>query len=94
VDLESALVAHPKVAEAAVIAVPDPKWGERPLAVVLLKPGQQAAQEELRDFLAPKFARFWLPDAFAFVTEIPRTSTGKTMKAQLREQFSGGMPKG
>ncbi len=90
VDLESALVGHPKVAEAAVIAVPDTKWGERPLAVVVLKPGQSATQDELRDFLAPKFARFWLPDAFAFVNEIPRTSTGKMMKAKLREQFAGG----
>ena len=91
-DLENALVGHPKVAEAAVIAVPDAKWGERPLAVVVLKPGQQATQDELRDFLAPKFAKFWLPDTYAFVSEIPRTSTGKMMKAKLREQFSGGAP--
>jgi len=87
VDLESALAGHPKVAEAAVIAVPDPKWGERPLAVVVLKPGQAATQDELRAHLAPIFAKFWLPDAFEFVSEIPRTSTGKMMKAKLREQF-------
>ena len=92
VDLENALVGHPKVAETAVIAVPDAKWGERPLAVVVLKPGQQATQDELREFLAPKFARFWLPDTFSFVNEIPRTSTGKMMKAKLREQFAGGEP--
>src|SRR5574340_764726 len=86
-DLENALAGHPKVQEAAVIGVPHPKWDERPLAVVVLKPGQAASAEELRDYLAPKFARFWLPDAFVFTGEIPRTSTGKMMKAKLREQF-------
>jgi fatty-acyl-CoA synthase len=87
VDLENALTGHPKVQEAAVIAVPDAKWGERPLAVVVLKPGQAATADELRAHLAPKFAKFWLPDAFEFVGEIPRTSTGKMLKAQLREQY-------
>ena len=86
-DLENALVGHPKVAEAAVIAVPDAKWGERPLAVVVLKAGQSATQDELRDYLAPKFAKFWLPDGYAFVDAIPRSSTGKMLKASLREQF-------
>ena len=89
VDLECALVAHPKVAEAAVIAVPDVKWGERPLAVVVLKAGQSATQDELRAHLATIFAKFWLQDAFEFVPEIPRTSTGKMRKAMLREQFGG-----
>jgi len=87
VDLENALVGHPKVAEAAVIAVPHPKWDERPLAVVVLKPGQSATAEELRDHLALRFAAYWLPDGFEFVAEIPRTSTGKMLKAKLREQF-------
>ena len=87
VDLENALAGHPKVAEAAVIAVPHAKWGERPLAVVVLKAGTTANAQELRDHLEPKFARFWLPDDFAFVDAIPRTSTGKMMKAALREQF-------
>ncbi len=87
VDLENALMAHPAVAEAAVIAVPHPKWGERPLAVVVLKEGQHATPEALREFLAPKFAKWWLPDAFVFVDEIPRTSTGKFLKAALRERF-------
>lgn len=91
-DLENALVGHPKVAEAAVIAVPDAKWGERPLAVVVLKSGESATADELRAYLAPKFAKFWLPDAFEFVPEIPRTSTGKMLKAKLREQFGGGAP--
>jgi fatty-acyl-CoA synthase len=87
VDLENALVGHPKVAEAAVIAVPDAKWGERPLAVVVLKPGQASTPDELRDYLAPNFAKFCLPDRFEFVPDIPRTSTGKMLKARLREQF-------
>ena len=91
-DLENALVGHPKVAEAAVIAVPDAKWGERPLAVVVLKAGQSATDAELREHLAPRFAKFWLPDAFVFVDAIPRTSTGKMMKAKLREQFGGPPP--
>ncbi|MEK6591708.1 MAG: AMP-binding protein, partial [Pseudomonadota bacterium] len=87
VDLENALAAHPAVAEAAVIGVAHAKWGERPLAVVVLKPGGVASAEELRAHLAPLFAKFWLPDAFEFVAEIPRTTTGKVLKAKLREQF-------
>ena len=87
VDLENALVGHPKVAEVAVIAVPHAKWGERPLAVVVLKAGQQATPDELNNYLAPKFSKLWLPDGYEFVAEIPKTSTGKMMKAKLREQF-------
>ena len=86
-DLENALAGHPAVQEAAVIGIPHPKWDERPLAVIVVKPGATASEQELRDYLEPRFARFWLPDAFAFVSEIPRTSTGKMMKAKLREQF-------
>jgi fatty-acyl-CoA synthase len=87
VDLENALMAHPAVQEAAVIGVPHPKWDERPLAVVVLKPGQSATANALRDHLAPHFARFWLPDAVLFVDTIPKTSTGKMLKATLRENF-------
>jgi fatty-acyl-CoA synthase len=87
VDLENALVAHPAVAEAAVIAVPHPKWDERPLAVVVLKAGRNATADELRAHLAPQFAKFWLPDDFKFVEAIPKTSTGKMLKATLREQY-------
>jgi len=92
VDLENALTGHPKVAEAAVIGVPDAKWGERPLAVVVLKEGAQATPEELHGFLAPRFSRIWLPDRYEFVPEIPRTSTGKMLKAKLREQYGGWRP--
>ncbi|MDW8425667.1 MAG: long-chain fatty acid--CoA ligase [Meiothermus sp.] len=87
IDLENALMAHPAVKEAAVIAIPDPKWDERPLAAIVLKEGASATAEELRAFLEPRFARWWLPDAYVFVDEIPRTSTGKFLKSRLREQF-------
>ena len=87
VDLENALVAHPAVQEAAVIAVPHPKWDERPVAVVVLKAGKSATADELRAYLAPSFAKFWLPDAVKFVEAIPKTSTGKMLKATLREQY-------
>ncbi|MEO7726108.1 MAG: long-chain fatty acid--CoA ligase, partial [Burkholderiales bacterium] len=86
-DLENALVGHPAVQEAAVIGVAHPKWDERPLAVIVCKPGAAATAQELREYLAPKFAKFWLPDDCAFVEAIARTSTGKMMKAALREQF-------
>ena len=87
VALETALMGHPAVAEAAVIAVPHPKWDERPLAVVVLKAGQTATADELRGFLAPNFAKWWLPDAIEFATEIPRTSVGKFKKTTLRERY-------
>ncbi len=87
IALESMLMGHPAVAEAAVIPVPSAKWIERPLAAVVLKPGASASAEELRQFLAPHFPRFWLPDAFQFIDAIPRTSAGKFQKTALRERF-------
>jgi fatty-acyl-CoA synthase len=80
VALENALMGHPAVAEAAVIAVPDEKWAERPLAVVVLREGQSATDDELREFLAPNFAKWWLPDRFEFVEEFRKTA--------LRDQFA------
>jgi fatty-acyl-CoA synthase len=91
VELENALMAHPAVAEAAVIAVPDRKWDERPLAVIVLREGHSATADELRAFLAPDFAKWWLPDRFEFVAEIPKTSVGKFKKTELRETFAGIM---
>jgi fatty-acyl-CoA synthase len=88
VALENQLMAHPAVAEAAVIAIPDEKWGERPLAAVVLKDGQTATAEELCEFLAPHFIKWWLPDRFEFVAEIPKTAVGKFRKTALREQFT------
>jgi fatty-acyl-CoA synthase len=87
VALECALMGHPAVAEAAVIPVASAKWSERPLAAVVLKPGASASPAELRAFLAPQFAKFWLPDAFEFVDAIPRTSAGKFKKSELRDRF-------
>ena len=88
VELENALMAHPAVAEAAVIAVPDPKWDERPLACVVVREGATASAEELNAFLAPDFAKWWLPDRYEFVDEIPKTSVGKFRKTALREMFA------
>jgi fatty-acyl-CoA synthase len=88
VALENALMGHPAVAEAAVIAVPDEKWSERPLGVVVLLDGRTATDQELRDFLAPQFAKWWLPERFEFVDEIPKTAVGKFRKTALREQFA------
>jgi fatty-acyl-CoA synthase len=88
VELENALMAHPAIAEAAVIAIPDPKWDERPLAAVVLREGSSATGDELRDFLAPQFAKWWLPERFEFIEEIPKTSVGKFKKTDLREMFA------
>ena len=88
VDLENELMGHPAVREAAVVGVPHPKWQERPLAVVVLKPEAKASPEELRAYLAEKFAKWQVPDAFVFADEIPRTSVGKFLKAKLRERYS------
>jgi fatty-acyl-CoA synthase len=88
VELENALMAHPAVAEAAVIAVPDDRWGERPLAAVVLREGAPATADELREFIAPTFAKWWLPERIEFVAEIPKTSVGKFRKTALREQFA------
>jgi fatty-acyl-CoA synthase len=94
VDLENELMAHPAVAEAAVIAVAHEKWMERPLAVVVRKPGARLTAEELRAHLKGKFADWWLPDGYEFIDQIPRTSTGKFMKLKLREMFADGSKPG
>jgi fatty-acyl-CoA synthase len=87
VDLENHLMSHDAVEQAAVIAVPDDRWGERPLAVVLLRAGAEASADELREHLAKEFAKWQLPDRFEFVTAIPCTATGKFKKSELRNQF-------
>jgi fatty-acyl-CoA synthase len=89
VDLENALLSHPQIREAAVVAVPHPKWQERPLALVVAQDGAKLTTAELRDFLSPKFAKWQLPDAFVFVDDLPHTSTGKLLKAELRRRFQG-----
>jgi fatty-acyl-CoA synthase len=87
VDMENLLMAHAAVREAAVIAVADARWGERPLACVVLKAGRTATPDELRAHLAGKFAKWQLPDRFEFLDAIPRTSTGKFWKVKLREHY-------
>jgi fatty-acyl-CoA synthase len=87
VDLENLLMAHPAVAEAAVIAIPDERWGERPLAVVVLSDGEDAGPDELRAHLAQEFAKWQLPERFEFIDALPRTATGKFKKTDLRERF-------
>jgi fatty-acyl-CoA synthase len=87
VDLENALMGHPAVKEAAVVAVQHPKWAERPVACVVLRDGAKATDEDLRMYLEPLFAKFQLPDAFVFMQAIPRTAAGKFLKSALREQL-------
>jgi fatty-acyl-CoA synthase len=89
VELENEIMAHPKVAEAAVIAIPHEKWVERPLACVVVKPGQTVTPEEIIEFLTPRVAKWWLPDAVEFVDEVPKTSVGKFSKKTLRDKFAG-----
>jgi fatty-acyl-CoA synthase len=92
VALENALMGHPAVAEAAVIAVPDERWDERPLAVVVLREGAALTLEQLHEFLAPSFAKWWLPDRLVVVDEIPKTAVGKFRKTALRERFASQQP--
>ena len=88
VELENEIMAHPAVAEAAVIGLPHPKWGERPLACVVLREGQQATKEDIVSFLEGRVAKWWLPDDVVFIDSIPKTSVGKFSKKELREQFA------
>jgi fatty-acyl-CoA synthase len=89
VELEGLIMSHPKVLEAAVIAVPHPKWQERPLALVVPKPDYQGqlTKQEILEFLAPKTAKWWLPDDVVFIEAVPKTSVGKFNKKVLRDQF-------
>ncbi|TAJ41807.1 MAG: long-chain-fatty-acid--CoA ligase, partial [Reyranella sp.] len=87
IDLENAAMAHPGVAEAAVIGVAHPKWDERPLLIVHRKPDTQVDKKELIEFLGTKVAKWWLPDDVQFVDAIPHTATGKILKTKLRETF-------
>ena len=88
VDLENALMGHPAVAEAAVVAIPDPKWTERPLACVVLRPGRQAIAEDFQQHLTARgFLKWQLPERYEFLPEIPKTGTGKFWKVRLREMF-------
>jgi acyl-CoA synthetase (AMP-forming)/AMP-acid ligase II len=87
IDLENAATGHPAVAEAAVIGVHHPKWDERPLLIVVKKPGTSLDYHDMIEFLKDKVAKWWLPDDVVFVDELPHTATGKLLKTALREQF-------
>jgi acyl-CoA synthetase (AMP-forming)/AMP-acid ligase II len=87
IDLENAAMGHPGIAEAAVIGIAHPKWQERPLLVVVRKPGHDVTRDSVLGFLEGKVARWWLPDDVAFVAELPHTATGKLLKMKLRETF-------
>tara|TARA_Y100001934_G_C12386373_1_gene796223 strand:+ start:10051 stop:11664 length:1614 start_codon:yes stop_codon:yes gene_type:complete len=87
VDIENALMGHPSISEAAVVAIPHPKWDERPLAAIVLKPGLNVCPSELKKMLLEKFAKWWVPEAYEFIKEIPKTSAGKFKKSALREKY-------
>ncbi|MGJ4960307.1 fatty-acid--CoA ligase [Bradyrhizobium sp. HKCCYLRH2015] len=87
IDLENLAVGHPAIAEAAVIGVYHPKWDERPLLIVQLKPGQTTTREDILKYMEGKIAKWWMPDDVAFVDGIPHTATGKILKTALRDQF-------
>jgi fatty-acyl-CoA synthase len=89
IDLENLAVGHPKVAEAAVIGVNHPKWGERPLLIIVPKKDMKPTKDEILGFMQGKIAKWWLPDDVAFVDEIPHTATGKIQKMALRDRFKG-----
>ncbi len=88
VDLENTIIGHPEVAEAAVVGVPDPKWDERPLACIVRKQGSKVTPEEINEYLEGKVAKWWLPERYTFIAEIPKTSVGKFDKKALRAQHA------
>jgi fatty-acyl-CoA synthase len=90
VDLENHLMSHPDVLEAAVIGVPDEKWAERPLATVVLRADATATAAELQEFLAARVAKWQLPERWAFISEVPKTSVGKFSKRTLRDMYAAG----
>ncbi|MGH8960055.1 MAG: AMP-binding enzyme [Jatrophihabitantaceae bacterium] len=88
VALENQLMAHPKVSEAAVIALPHPKWGERPLACVVAREGEPLSREDVLDFLRERLNSWQVPDDVVFIDEVPKTSVGKFSKKTLRDRFA------
>ena len=90
VELENQLMGHPSVREASVVGVPDERWGERPLATIVLIEGETTTVEELRDFLAERVARWQVPERWAFVPEVPKTSVGKFDKKVIRARYANG----
>jgi fatty-acyl-CoA synthase len=91
VEIENELMAHPKITEAAVIGLPHPKWSERPVACVVVAPGEQLTKQEILDYLAPTLAKWQIPDDVYFIDEVPKTSVGKFSKKTLRERYADVM---
>jgi fatty-acyl-CoA synthase len=89
-ELENILMGHPEVAEAAVIGVPDAKWGERPLATVVIREGATITPKELKAYLADQVPRWQLPERWSFIREVPKTSVGKFAKTRIREAYAAG----
>jgi fatty-acyl-CoA synthase len=89
-ELENAIMAHPDVLEAAVIGVADERWGERPLATVVLAEGSTATAADLREFLAGRVPRWQLPERWSFIAEVPKTSVGKFAKTKIRDSYARG----
>jgi fatty-acyl-CoA synthase len=88
VELERALAGHPAVLESAVVAIPHERWGERPLALICLRPEATADEEDIRRFLEERVASWWVPDVIEFVDELPKTGVGKIDKRRLREGYA------
>jgi fatty-acyl-CoA synthase len=94
IEVEKAIASHRGVLEVAVVGAPDPVWGEIPVAFVVLKPDSGVTEDELREFIAPRLAKFKMPRQYCFVTEpLPKGGTGKILKRELREQFWQGKEK-
>ena len=91
VELENTLIAHPQVREAAVVAVPDDRWQERPLAAIVIEDGAELTAADLREFLSDRVVRWWLPERWTFIEEIPRTSVGKYDKKTIRARYAEGV---
>ena len=89
-ELENVLMGHPDVVEAAVIGVTDDRWGERPLAAVVLAPGAATTAAQLREYLADRVPRWQLPERWSFISEVPKTSVGKFAKTKMREAYARG----
>ncbi len=90
VDLENTLMGHPAVTEAAVVGIPDDRWDERPLACVVVKAGETVTPAELKDYLSTRVAKWWIPERWTFIDEVPKTSVGKFSKKDLRAQYAEG----
>ena len=88
VEIENELMAHPLIKEAAVIGVSHPRWSERPLACVVIEPGATVTKEDILTYLAPKLAKWQIPDDVVFIDEVPKTSVGKFSKKTLRDRFA------